>query len=178
MPIKFVHVMKRIETLERDISEIHSLQQEVKVGREYTVPLKISLEQQVNNLLNEKVKLMEVRIENAPEYFNHETKVSKTKNLSDSKAAVSFDAMEREYYENLRYKRNNYNFESPVNMEKVEKLRAENPIMEKNEKLETKGLPSLAEKSLPKSGNILNEEEKSFIKRREDLLKNLPPLEY
>lgn len=177
-PVKFVHVMKRIETLERDISEIHSLQQDIKVDREYSVPVKISLEQQINNLLNEKTKLMEVRIENAPTYFTNENRTSSTTNFSDMKKPISFDGLEREYFENLRYKRNNYNYENPIN---IEKLQAAGPAQETSdtyEKLETRGLPSLAEKSLIKSGGAMNEEEKSFIKRREDLLKNLPPLEY
>jgi hypothetical protein len=171
--------MKRIETLERDISEIHSLQQEIKVDREYSNPVKISLEQQVNNLLNEKTKLMEVRIENAPEYFHHEKKVAKTVTLSESRTRVSFDALEREFYENLRHKRSNYNHENLVNVEKLTAQGAEvEKQAEKHEKLETRGLPSLAEKSLVKSGDTINDEEKLFIKRREDLLKNLPPLEY
>jgi len=171
-PVKFVHVMKRIESLQRDIAEIQSLQQDINVDREYSIPVKISLEQQVNNLLNEKVKLMEVRIENAPEYFNQEKRVAKVSTISDSKSAVSFDALEREYFENLRYKRSNYSYENLVNLENVKT----ETIMP--EKLETRGLPSLAEKSLVKPGLNINDEEKSFIKRREDLLKNLPPLEY
>jgi len=174
-PVKFVHVMKRIETLQRDISEIHALQQDIHVDREYSVPLRISLEQQVNNLLNEKTKLMEVRIENAPEYFTKEKKIHQKTAISDSKAAMSFDHLEREYFENLRYKRSNYINENSVNIEKMTDQRVEG---EKKGKLETKGIPSLAEKSLIKSGSNLNDDEKAFIKRREDLLKNLPPLEY
>jgi hypothetical protein len=170
--------MKRIETLERDISEIHSLQQDIKVDREYSTPLKISLEQQINNLLNEKTKLMEVRIENAPAYFSNENKTSSTTNYSDMKSAFSFDGLEREYFETLRYKRSNYSYENPINIEKLQAASREHAENEFIEKLETKGLPSLAEKSLVKSSGTLNEEEKSFIKRREDLLKNLPPLEY
>jgi len=170
--------MKRIETLERDISEIHSLQQDIKVDREYSVPVKISLEQQVNNLLNEKVKLMEVHIENAPEYFKKENRTSSTANYSDAKKPVSFDGLEREYFENLRYKRSNYNQDSAINIDKLQPVDREQDEPEVYEKLETRGIPSLAEKSLARSGGALSEEEKSFIKRREDILKNLPPLEY
>lgn len=171
-PVKFVHVMKRIESLERDISEIHSLQQDIKTDREYSIPVKISLEQQINTLLNEKVKLMEVRIENAPDYFSSEKNATTVSALSSTKIVSSFDALERLYYENLRHKRSNYNYENSINLETLKKESIE------PEKLDTKGLPSLAEKSLIKPAAGLSEDEKSFIKRREDLLKNLPPLEY
>jgi hypothetical protein len=168
--VKFVHVMKRIESLERDISEIHTIAGEINSDRDYSTSLKISLEQQVNNLLNEKTRLMEVRIENAPDYLNPEKKKSASL-TRQSHPAFSFDTAEREYYENLRHKRSNYLKEPAVIQERI-----------KTEAIpgskDLKGLPSLAEKSLVKAEDLDRDDEKSFIKRREDLLKNLPPLEY
>ena len=168
-PVKFVHVMKRIESLDRDISEIQMLQDDLNPDRDYSMPIKISLEQQVNNLLNERTKLMEVRIENAPDHLKAENKKN-AKAVKNDKAAVSFDALERDYYENLRHKRSNYTTESIKITENIQSI---SPMKQKKE---SRMLPSLAEKSLIKQDEA--DEQKSFIKSREDLLKNLPPLEY
>jgi hypothetical protein len=163
--------MKRIESLDRDITEIQMLQEDINPDRSYSTPLKISLEQQVNNLLNEKTKLMEVRIENAPEYLNAENRKKET--IQKSKIPMfSFDDLERDYYEHLRYKRSNYNSDT---VKLNENLVSESTLKTKKE---PRSLPSLAEKSLIKSGDASLVDQKSFIKSREDLLKNLPPLEY
>lgn len=173
--VKFVHVLKKIENLNRDISEIHALQNEINPDRDYSTPLKISLEQQVNTLLNEKTKLMEVRLDNAQESLNLDKKKAVAGIITAGKPAASFDSLERQYYEFLRYKRSNYEKESSYS----QPLHSESLLPEKIEKIEkkeSKNLPSLAEKSLHKPDG--REDDKSFLKRREDILKNLPPLEY
>jgi len=168
--VKFVHVLKRIETLERDIGEIHSLQGELDDSRSYSTPIKISLEQQVNNLLNEKTKLMEVRIDNPPDFFTAAGKSEATKAM-DSREPVTFDNLEKSYFENLDNKRNNTAEVEPLVQQKP--LAA--PTAEPSRKQEV--IPSLAEKSLvPKEENISSKT--SLTKKRSDLLKDLPPLEY
>ncbi len=62
--IKFIHVLKRIEFLDANIRELRALESQLDPSRPYYDSMKIAIEQQVNNLLNERVKLMELKIEN------------------------------------------------------------------------------------------------------------------
>ena len=66
-PIKIIHALKRLEAIDRDIEELRTIEKELSDDRSYTNAIKISLELQINNLLNEKVKLMELRISNPPD---------------------------------------------------------------------------------------------------------------
>lgn len=68
-PVKFVHVLKRLEILDRDIAELRALEDNLNERRSYSDSMRISVELQINHLLNERVKLMELRIENPPEYL-------------------------------------------------------------------------------------------------------------
>jgi len=170
--VKFVHVLKRIESLERDIEEIHALQSEINVERAYSTPIKISLEQQVNTLLNEKTKLMEVRIDNPPEHLTSENRKKPTvASELESRPVYSFEKYEELYFNHLYQKRSQG---SAPSAELVESVSTE--IVEK--KKEEKGqLPSLAEKSLISKDTALKDTQ-SPSKRRADLLKDFPPLEY
>jgi len=175
--VKFVHILKRIENLERDINEIQALQSEINGNRSYSTPVKISLEQQVNNLLNEKVKLMEVRIENPPEHLDPNKK-TKVVELENQKVVTTFEALEQSYYEKLTEKRgtketyNNSEETFDSILEEKETLKTAT-----NTQIEKKALPSLAQKSLVKGESKIDDEQ-NFLKKRTELLKDLPPLEY
>ena len=73
---KLVHVLKKIEYIDRDIKELHEIINSLSNQRSYSHSLLISIELQINNLLNERVKLMELEIKNPPEYLKHENKES------------------------------------------------------------------------------------------------------
>ena len=64
--IKFVHVIKHLEIIDRDISELRHFEEILANDRTYSDNIRISLELQINSLLNERVKLMELTIENPP----------------------------------------------------------------------------------------------------------------
>ena len=168
--VKFVHVLKRIEALERDIGEIHSLQGELDDSRSYSTPIKISLEQQVNNLLNEKTKLMEVRIDNPPDFFTLAGKSEATKAM-DARVPVQFDLLEKDYFQHLDNKRNNISEAEP----KVQQKSLAPPAAEPARKPES--IPSLAEKSIVSKEEQISSKT-GLTKKRSDLLKDLPPLEY
>ena len=165
-PVKFVHILKKIENLERDISEIMTLQSEVKQDRSYATPLKISLEQAVNNLLNEKVKLMEVRIENPPANIASTINSDKTQELKLT-PRMTFDEFEEDYFTFVNRKRTYGIAENSSDVSAGAELQKE----------ARKTLPSLAEKTLVKETRTLPETAKVAPKRA-DLLKDLPPLEY
>ena len=185
--VKFVHVLKRIEALDRDINEIHALQSGINNDRSYATPLKISLEQQVNNLLNERTKLMEVRIQNAPEHLDPtKREIPELTKGAEKGTHYSFELFERDYYKNLELKRKGYRPEerkplkpsfSPEESAATSKEPPPAPVPTKPREIEPpvkRPTPSLAEKSLEEG----KEGSSSFMKKRTDLLKDLPPLEY
>lgn len=65
--VKIIHVIKRLEALDRDISELRQLTQNLDRDRGYYSELSIAFDKQINKLLNERTKLMELKIENPPE---------------------------------------------------------------------------------------------------------------
>jgi len=66
---KVIHLIKRVEQIEKEIQELHQIASSVAQDRSYRNALKIAAEQQINNLIGEKVKLMELKIENPPEFL-------------------------------------------------------------------------------------------------------------
>lgn len=62
--VKFVHVLKRIEFLDNCIRELKELMATLNPHRPYYDGIKIAIEAQINQLLNERIKLMELKIEN------------------------------------------------------------------------------------------------------------------
>ncbi|MCS6984979.1 MAG: hypothetical protein NZM25_07655 [Leptospiraceae bacterium] len=70
--VKFVHVLKRIEYLDQCIQELKELMATLRRDRPYYESVKIALEQAINNLLNERVKLMELKIENPLPHLSEE----------------------------------------------------------------------------------------------------------
>ena len=87
MAVKFVHVLKRIEEINRDISELQEMMSNLQSNRQYRDSVKIALEAQVNTLLGERVKLMELKIENPPPNFVEEQNVYE----KELKARPSYD---------------------------------------------------------------------------------------
>lgn len=103
--IKFVHVLRRIENIERDIEELHSLENNLPEEREYSEKVRIAVELEINNLLNEKIKLMELKIENPPEkiidmvYPKEKSKEEKKK----QNEKFPLEEMEKEYIFDFLY---------------------------------------------------------------------------
>ena len=105
-PVKFVHVLKRLEVLDRDIEELRRIESSLEKGRTYSTSLNISLELQINHLLNERVKLMELRIENPPEHLVPSMKEIEepSKKLSEVRGSFTFADLEQDYLDNLMKK--------------------------------------------------------------------------
>ena len=61
--------MKLLEIIDRDISEIRDIEKKLSSDRTYSNAIKISLELQINNLLNKKIKLMELKIDDPPDHL-------------------------------------------------------------------------------------------------------------
>jgi hypothetical protein len=65
--MKVIHVIKRIEDIDNDIRELKKLERSVKKNKSFTTPIFMSIEKQINLLLGDRIKLLDLRIENPPE---------------------------------------------------------------------------------------------------------------
>lgn len=65
--MKVVHVLKRIEAIDEDIKDLKKLEKSISREKSFSTPIYMSIEQQINILLGERVKLFELPIENPPE---------------------------------------------------------------------------------------------------------------
>ena len=65
--MKVIHIIKRIEEIDLDVRELKKLEKSIKKNKSFTTPIYMSIEKQVNILLGERIKMLELRIENPPE---------------------------------------------------------------------------------------------------------------
>lgn len=72
MATKFVHVLDRIQEIDRDIAELKEVKAGLNSDRDYCYPVSISIELQMNNLVNERVKLMESPMGDTPPGLNED----------------------------------------------------------------------------------------------------------
>lgn len=70
--MKVVHVLKKIESIDEDIRELRKLEKSLAKNKSFTTPIYMSIEKQINILLGEKIKLMELKIANPPKEFAEE----------------------------------------------------------------------------------------------------------
>jgi len=64
--MKVVHVLKRIETIDQDVKELRKLEKTVKGNKTFTTPIIMSIEKQINIILGERIKLLDLKIDNPP----------------------------------------------------------------------------------------------------------------
>ncbi|MBN1534418.1 MAG: hypothetical protein JXA20_17220 [Spirochaetes bacterium] len=65
--MKVIHVLKKIEEIDQDIKELRKLEKSVTTNKSFTTPIFMSIEKQINIMLGERIKLLELTIENPPE---------------------------------------------------------------------------------------------------------------
>ncbi|MCL1865278.1 MAG: hypothetical protein FWF73_05645 [Spirochaetes bacterium] len=64
--MKVVHVIKRIETIDNDIKELKKLEKSITRDKSFTTPIFMTIEKQINILLGERIKLLDLQILNPP----------------------------------------------------------------------------------------------------------------
>jgi len=64
--MKVVHVIKRIETIDNDIKELRKLEKSITRDKSFTTPIFMTIEKQINILLGERIKMLELQISNPP----------------------------------------------------------------------------------------------------------------
>ncbi|HNX23252.1 MAG TPA: hypothetical protein PKG60_04350 [Spirochaetota bacterium] len=67
--MKVVHVIKRLETIDNDIKELRKLEKTIARDKSFTTPIFMTIEKQINILLGERIKMLELQILNPPESF-------------------------------------------------------------------------------------------------------------
>jgi hypothetical protein len=75
--MKVVHVIKRVETIDNDIKELRKLEKSIARDKSFTTPIYMTIEKQINILLGERIKLLELQIENPPASFVSEVESEK-----------------------------------------------------------------------------------------------------
>ncbi len=71
--MKVVHVIKRVETIDNDIKELRKLEKSISRDKSFTTPIFMTIEKQINILLGERIKLLDLQILNPPESFTADT---------------------------------------------------------------------------------------------------------
>lgn len=67
--MKVVHVLKKIETIDSDIKDLRKMEKSLQKNKSFSTPIYLSIEKQINILLGERIKLLELKIDNPPEYM-------------------------------------------------------------------------------------------------------------
>jgi hypothetical protein len=70
--MKVVHVLKRIETIDEDIKDLRKLEKSLSKDKSFTTAIYMSIEKQINILLGERIKMLELKIDNPPEHMVEE----------------------------------------------------------------------------------------------------------
>ncbi|HPS56762.1 MAG TPA: hypothetical protein PK514_01525 [Spirochaetota bacterium] len=76
--MRVVHVLKRVETIDNDIKELRKLEKTLTREKSFTTPIYMTIEKQINIMLDERIKLLNLKIENPPENLVAEIEGEKT----------------------------------------------------------------------------------------------------
>lgn len=64
--MKVIHILKRMETIDLDIKDLRKMEKSLAKNKSFTTPIYMSIEKQINILLGERVKLLELQIKDPP----------------------------------------------------------------------------------------------------------------
>jgi hypothetical protein len=64
--MKVIHIIKKIENIDEDIKELRKLEKSLAKDKSFSTPIYISIEKQINILLGDRIKLLELTISNPP----------------------------------------------------------------------------------------------------------------
>lgn len=64
--MKVVHILKKIEMIDQDIKELKKLEKTIQKNKSFSTPIYMSIEKQINLMLGERIKLLELKIDNPP----------------------------------------------------------------------------------------------------------------
>ena len=166
LPVKVIHLVKRVEQIDREIAELHQLVDGIDTGRSYRNTMKIAAEQQINNLVGEKVKLMELKIENPPDFLTKHIFESEEKKAPQPRIAL--DAL-------LGASTSTYSVHREVQLNEEVLPQTNNPLKNFTRMMNV-------DEILPRGASDAQikprRSEKAPAKTRAEILRDLPPLQY
>ncbi len=191
--MKLVRLLKRLEMIDRDIAELRQIENDLMENRTYSDALKISLELQVNNLLNKRIKLMELNVDVPQDMAGKEEDIEPT---TYEKKSFQLDELEKSYLPRLLNRQNTFTtntkvspeIKKPTSMLSPISLKSESTqrrIMSINSKRNLKGRQPLQKKSFSKLPSLSSTNQKEAISSENkkndpenDILEDLPTLGY
>jgi len=64
--MKVIHIIKKIENIDEDIKELRKLEKSLARDKSFSTPIYITIEKQINILLGDRIKLLELKVSNPP----------------------------------------------------------------------------------------------------------------
>ena len=80
--MKVIHVLKKIEQIDEDVKELRKMEKSLQRNKSFTTPIFMTIEKQINNLLGDKNKILELGIANPPEALALEFDGEQPKDIS------------------------------------------------------------------------------------------------
>jgi len=70
--MKVIHALKKIEQIDDDVRELRKMEKSLQRNKSFTTPIFMTIEKQINNLLGDKNKILELTLSNPPEAMARE----------------------------------------------------------------------------------------------------------
>jgi len=86
--MKVVHVIKRVETIDNDIKELRKLEKTIARDKSFTTPIFMTIEKQINILLGERIKMLDLQILNPPESFTADADGEKNEEIETTSQII------------------------------------------------------------------------------------------
>lgn len=180
--VKFVHVLKRMEAIDRDIHELSEITEQMQPGRQYTYGMKIAAEREINNLLNERVKLMELQIANPPENLVKEQE-NFEKQLREGQGEFLVEDYEEEFLQRVMGNSHveTVNRDSRPDIQLADRSSNSGSRSSRRSSSSTRSeeRKSRSDDDTEQKSSVTERKSKEVnINSRADLIRDLPPLEY
>jgi len=167
LPVKVIHLVKRVEQIDREIAELHHMVAGIESSRSYRDTMKIAAEKQINDLVGERVKLMELKIDSPPDFLTKH--VFETEDKRVPQPRISLDAILGSSTSTYAPPRNEIAFSEETLPAAVNPLKNFARMMTVDEILPRGNGEVQAKNRRP---------EKAPAKTRAEILRDLPPLQY
>jgi hypothetical protein len=93
--MKVIHIIKKIENIDEDIKELRKLEKSLAKDKSFSTPIYISIEKQINILLGDRIKLLELTISNPPPNLVKDIEGTEVTETIEKKAAKPEKPAER-----------------------------------------------------------------------------------
>ena len=83
--MKVIHILKKMENIDEDIKDLRKVENSIKKNKSFSTPIYMSIEKQINILLGDKIRLLELKIENPPPELIEEIEGEPVKDIKPHK---------------------------------------------------------------------------------------------